>query len=352
MQQNNIKPSHNDFYFQWHITDRCNLRCSHCYQSDYSHASELSFEELKTVADKINHALTVWKKEGRLAITGGEPFIRKDLLDLLHYLEQQPSIKKIGILTNGTLIKEHINSLKSLTELYYIQMSLEGVREINDEIRGKGVFDNVIENTNLLKDVEIPVRWMVTLHKRNVDDVPYIIDLALENNVDVLTFERLIPTGTGKSMNDMLLTPADLSKVYNHIVERSDEEYSKRTSLTILKFRTLWVLTDPKRAEMDAYTPLQKEVGAACSIGMDSLCILPDATVLPCRRLPIPIGNLKSDSIFKIWYTSDLLWKIRNKKSLKGKCNGCEFVPRCGGCRAMAYAVTGDYLAEDPQCWK
>jgi molybdenum cofactor biosynthesis enzyme MoaA len=93
MQQNNT--SHNDFYFQWHITDRCNLRCSHCYQNDYS---------LKTVADKINHALTVWKKEGRLAITGGEPFIRKDLFDLLHYLEQQPTIKKIGILSNGTLI--------------------------------------------------------------------------------------------------------------------------------------------------------------------------------------------------------------------------------------------------------
>ena len=350
MQQNNT--SNNEFYFQWHITDRCNLKCSHCYQNDYSYSSELSFEELKNIANKINHALTVWKKDGRLAITGGEPFIRKDLFDLLHYLEQQHTIKKIGILTNGTLIKEHINSLKSLTKLYYIQMSIEGGREKNDEIRGKGVFDKVIESTNLLKKNDISVRWMVTLHKRNVDDVPYIIDLALENNVDVLTFERLIPTGTGKSMNDMLLTPTDLSKVYKHIVERSDEEYSKGSSLAILKLRTLWILTDPKRAETEAYTPLQNEVGAACSIGMDSLCILPDATVLPCRRLPIPIGNLKKDSIFKIWYTSDLLWKIRNKEKLRGKCNGCEFVPRCGGCRAMAYAVTGDYLAEDPQCWK
>lgn len=350
MQQNNT--SNNEFYFQWHITDRCNLKCSHCYQNDYSYSSELSFEDLKNIANKINHALTVWKKDGRLAITGGEPFIRKDLFDLLHYLEQQPTIKKIGILTNGTLIKEHINSLESLTKLYYIQLSIEGGRNKNDEIRGKGVFDKVIESTNLLKKNDISVRWMVTLHKRNVDDVPYIIDLALENNVDVLTFERLIPTGTGKSMNDMLLTPTDLSKVYKHIVERSDEEYSKGSSLAILKLRTLWILTDPKRAETEAYTPLQNEVGAACSIGIDSLCILPDATVLPCRRLPIPIGNLKKDSIFKIWYTSDLLWKIRNKKNLRGKCNGCEFVPRCGGCRAMAYAVTGDYLAEDPQCWK
>ncbi len=104
----------------------------------------------------------------------------------------------------------------------------------------------MIESTHILKKNNISVRWMVTLHKRNVDDVPYIIDLALENNVDVLTFERLIPTETGASMKDMILTPIDLSKVYKYIVERSDEEYSKGSSLTILKFRTLWVLRPQK----------------------------------------------------------------------------------------------------------
>ncbi len=342
----------NEFYFQWHITNICNLRCSHCYQNDYSHASEPSLEELKSIADKINRALAVWKKEGRIAITGGEPFIRKDLVSLLQYLEQQPSIKKISILTNGTLIKNHIDSLKALTKLHFIQMSLEGGREKNDRIRGEDVFDKVITGTNLLNKNDIPVRWMVTLHKMNVEDVPHMIDLALENDVDTLVFERLIPTGEGKSMEDMLLTPAELSKVYDYILHRSDEEYSKGSSLKILKFRTLWILTDPKRAEKNAQTPLQREAGAACSIGMDSLCILPDATVLPCRRLPVHIGNLKKDSIFKIWYTSDVLWEIRDKRNLKGKCNSCDLIPRCSGCRAMAYVCTGDYLEEDPQCWK
>jgi len=231
-------------------------------------------------------------------------------------------------------------------------MSLEGNKEKNDQIRGKGVFEKVLNCTNLLKKNGISVRWMITLHKQNVGDVPYLIDLALENNVDALVFERLIPTGQGKSMKDMLLTQDELSNVFNYIFHRSDEEYSKGSSLTILKLRTLWVLLDPKRAEKNAYTPLQKEAGASCSVGMDSLCILPDSTVLPCRRLDIPIGNLKTDSLFKIWYTSDVLWNIRNKRNLKGKCNSCEFIPRCSGCRAMAYACTGDYLEEDPQCWK
>lgn len=351
---NNVTNNHqnDDFYFQWHITDKCNLRCSHCYQDDYSYSSELSLEELKSIADKINHTLTVWKKDGRVAITGGEPFVKKDIINLLHYLNRQSSIKKIGILTNGTLLKNHVDSLKDINKLYYIQMSLEGRKEKNDEIRGNGVFDKVIESSKYLKNEGIPVRWMVTLHKNNINEIPYIIDLAININVDVITFERLIPTGTGKSMKDMLLAPSDLSKVYEYILKRSDEEYSKGSSLTILKLRTLWILMDPKRSEKNMQTPFRKEVGAACSIGMDSICILPDATVLPCRRLPIPIGNLKNDSIFNIWYTSKLLWEIRNKNNLKGKCNGCELISRCSGCRAMAYAVTGDYLEEDPQCWK
>jgi len=92
--------------------------------------------------------------------------------------------------------------------------------------------------------------------------------------------------------------------------------------------------------------------GGICSIGLDGLCILPDATVLPCRRLPIAIGNLKEDSLLEIWHKSDLLWQIRDKRNLKGKCKSCEFIPQCSGCRAMAYACTGDYLAEDPQCPK
>jgi radical SAM protein with 4Fe4S-binding SPASM domain len=339
-----------EFYFQWHITDRCNLRCDHCYQNDYSQSSELALEELEALGRKINYTLASWGKDGRVAVTGGEPFIRKDLFDFLSFLEEQPHIKKIGILSNGTLIKD-VQFLKKLSKLHYVQLSLEGRREVNDGIRGNGVFDKVIETTGLLKKSDIPVRWMITLHKKNAAEVSDIIDLALANNVDTLTFERFIPMGSGRSFAGYVLSPTELEKTFAYIVKRSDEELSKGSPLAILKLRTLWVLCDPQRAE-NGGIPLEREVGASCSVGMDSLCILPDATVLPCRRLPIPIGNLKEDSLFKIWYTSKVLWDIRNKRNLKGKCNNCEFIPRCGGCRATAYAVTGDYLAEDPQCWK
>jgi len=93
-------------------------------------------------------------------------------------------------------------------------------------------------------------------------------------------------------------------------------------------------------------------VGALCSVGNNALTIMHDGTIYPCRRLPIPIGNALTDSFYKVWYTSEVLWNIRNTKNIKGKCSGCDFIPICRGCRAIAYALTGDYLAEDPQCWK
>ena len=355
IQDENCIAQNEEFYIQWHITNKCNLRCEHCYQDDYSQSSELSLDDLKTIAEKINYTLAKWGKEGRIGVTGGEPFVRDDLLDFLEFLEQQSQIKKIGILSNGTMLGENIQRIKKLSKLHYIQLSVEGTRETNDGIRGKGIFDKVIESTRLLKSGNVPVRWMVTLHKKNVADVPKVIDLAIDNKVDTLTFERLVPEGSGKSFADYVLPPVELEKVFSYIVERSDAEFSKGSPLAILKLRTLWVLCDPQRAEKTSNAvsvPLEREVGASCSIGVDSLCILPDATVLPCRRLPIPIGNLKDESLFKIWYTSKVLWDIRNKHNLKGKCNNCEFTPRCGGCRATAYAMTGDYLAEDPQCWK
>lgn len=348
----NISHKNRDFYFQWHLTDRCNLRCKHCYQEDYTPSSELDLDELKNIADEMNYTLQQWNREGRIALTGGEPFIRRDLFDLLQYLDKLSYVKKVGILTNGTLIRDKIDSLKKFKKLYYLQLSIEGRRNKNDEIRGKGVFDKVIESTNLLYEENIPIRWMITLHKNNVMEVPHIINLAKNNHVDTLTFERLIPTGSGKAYTENILSPSELEDTYRYIVNRSDEEFSKGSPLTILKLRTLWVLIDPKRAENECQNVIETEVGAACSVGLDSLCILPDATVLPCRRLPIPIGNLKKESIFKIWYTSNILWDIRNKNNLKGKCKDCEYIPRCSGCRATAYAVTGDYLAEDPQCWK
>jgi radical SAM protein with 4Fe4S-binding SPASM domain len=343
-----------EFYFQWHITNRCNFRCVHCYQEDYSISYEMSLGELKSVADKLIQALYKWKKKGRIAITGGEPLVKRELFPLLEYLEQAEEVSSLDVLSNGTLINDKVaNKLQNFSKLRRVQISLDGARpEIHDAIRGDGAFEEAVRGIRILRQHGIKVYIMFTLQRCNVKDIPLLFDLAMKEDISGLTVERLVPCGSGLQIKDQLLSPEEIRDVFQYISDRADLEYEKGNQFLILKYRTLWVNIDSERAKADVNTPIHKELGAICSIGIDSLCILPDATVLPCRRLNIPIGNLKQDSIFKIWYTSDVLWKIRDKRNLKGKCNSCEFIPRCSGCRAMAYACTGDYLQEDPQCWK
>ena len=342
-----------EFYFQWHITERCNLRCPHCYQDGYDAKSELPLPQLTKIADQIFITLRKWKKRGRIALTGGEPFLRNELFPLVEYLEQDENIWRIGVLTNGVLIDQKIiDRLKTFNKLYFIQISLDGAtEETNDFIRGQGSFKKAINSFRLLHDNEINTRLMYTVHKKNIQDVPSLIDLAIRENIKTLTIERFVPEGKGAEYKDWFLSKDEIHNLFQQITQRAELEYQKGTPLKIIKYRTLWAMIDPKRTKTPD-VPLEIDLGGMCSIGIDSLTILPDGTVLPCRRLPIPIGNLINDSIFKIWYTSDLLWEIRNKNNLKGKCNKCELIPRCSGCRAIAYAVTGDYLAEDPQCWK
>jgi radical SAM protein with 4Fe4S-binding SPASM domain len=314
----------------------------------------MSIDLLRMIADKLISALAKWNREGRVALTGGEPLLKKELFPLLDYLQESEQIKKISILSNGTLLnKEIVRRLCSLTKLHFVQISLDGVYpKTNDAIRGRGSFEKAIAGIRLLQDNDIKVRIMFTLHRGNVEEIPSLIDLVLKEKVDILTIERLVPCGSGRRLKDQILSPEELYNVFRYILEREAQERKSGNSLNILKLRTLWINLDSDKAKEKNNIPPSLQLGASCSIGMDSITILHDGTVLPCRRLNIPIGNLNVDSLFKIWYTSNLLWKIRDKRNLKGKCKDCEFIPRCGGCRAMAYALTGDYLEEDPQCWK
>jgi len=342
------------FGFQWHITDRCNLRCTHCYQENFSGSNELDLNGLKQVANEIIKTLAKWGKKGDIAITGGEPLVKKEMLPLVNYLNSADEIFSIDILTNGTLLDEDlIEQIRSFKKIRCFQVSLDGAsHDTNDSIRGKGSFEKAIAGIRLLRKNDIKVNIMFTLQRINMRDIPLIIDLANAESISTLTIERMVPTGTGKNLVKQLLLPEEIKEIFEYISERAEQPIKGKGTTSISRSRPLWVMCNRNTDSLNTDLPTDVFIGGICSIGLDGLCILPDATVLACRRLPIPIGNLKQDSIEKIWFTSDLLWQIRDKNNLKGKCVSCKLIPQCSGCRAMAYAFTGDYLAADPQCWK
>jgi radical SAM protein with 4Fe4S-binding SPASM domain len=330
-----------EFYFQWHITERCNQRCVHCYHENYNREKELDRKQLLDAAEKMLTAAAKWDKYATFSFTGGEPLIRKDeLFEIAGYLDDHERAAYYDILTNGSLFDDSlISSVSRLKKLRRVQLSLEGsTPEINDHIRGKGSFQKTISAIKKLKDAGLTVSIMTTISRLNAEDILPLIELLEREGVDTFALERFIPEGQGKQMADEVLSPGEIRRVFESVYKVGKVPRPMR----ILMYRPLFGLLDGQ----------DPTVGAMCSVGTNALTIMHDGTILPCRRLPIPIGNILVDSLFKIWYNSPLLWEIRNPSNLKGKCKYCELLPICRGCRAAAFAKIGDYLAEDPQCWK
>lgn len=153
MNKNNLEAlnTQDEFYFQWHFLEQCNLRCVHCYQEEYG-CNELSRENSFAIAEIMKKTLKKWNKFGRISLTGGEPFLQKDLLvDLVDFFNRSDQFSRIGVLTNGTLIDDAIASrLKPYDKLHEIQVSIDGSNaSIHDQIRGIGCFAKAIKGIQL-----------------------------------------------------------------------------------------------------------------------------------------------------------------------------------------------------------
>ncbi len=126
-----------------------------------------------------------------------------------------------------------------------------------------------------------------------------------------------------------------------------------------MKTENLEIVTgDPVAAQMDVAEGEDAGIvpTAGCAAGLSGLTILPDGTLVPCRRLFVPLGNVRRDALREVWANSEVLGLLRDRRSYKGKCGVCARWARCRGCRAIAYAYSltagkGDLLAEDPQCF-
>lgn len=331
--------SGDEFYFQWHITERCNQLCRHCYQIENT-IQELSLHDLLKIIDIMESTVSKWDKQGTLSITGGEPFIRRDdLFALMQRLDNSNNFCYYDILTNGSFIsKNEVKALVEHSRLRRVQVSLEGASaEVNDEIRGAGSFDTTLKAIRNLRAHDIKVVVMMTITRRNKNQVHQVVDLLNREGVFALALERLIPEGHGADLKHLVLSSDELQNLYNEIYKLSQNSHVR-----ILMHRPLFTMIAPG----------DPSVGALCSAGNNALTIMPDGTVYPCRRLPISIGNILTDGLFKIWYDSDVLWRLRDPAKLNEKCRNCRLLTQCRGCRAFAYFENGDYMAEDAQCWK
>ncbi|MCP4196422.1 MAG: radical SAM protein [Proteobacteria bacterium] len=328
------------FGFQWHITDRCNLACTHCYQSDFTGRRERNASDLRAMADRIFQSLP--DRQISVNLTGGEPLLFPHLLDLIEHLHRFSNLQNVHIITNGTITKpsllENIGRYPKVTRL---KLSLEGgSSEVNDPVRGEGNLEKVRRNIGIYKKhTDISIAIMTTLAKYNVGDIANTVEFAHAEGADGIIFERFVPLGTGETISNQTLGPRGWKNAIRAIVAAAALPISP-TSLLPYKAFWLWF-------GANGHHTLE---GALCNLGDESMALMPNGEVFPCRRLPLSVGNVLSDSFGQILNRLAQFHPDQMQGCLNGNLCGMCGIESCAGCRALARALTQDVLADDPQC--
>lgn len=341
-----------EFFIQWHLTERCNLRCAHCYQEASSGGQELSFPEILAVIEESAGMLLAWRDaygidfSPSFHVTGGEPLLHRELPAILAEMKKQHFA--VYILSNGTLITKAWAETLAGLGVDGVQISLEGPAPIHEDIRGSGSFAAALAGAENLVAAGIRVIFNTTLTRLNASSFLELVPLSKSLGVQELGFARLVPSGRGETLLNQMLSAAEFSAFCQEINALETPGLDVGSG-------------DPLAGQMDeaAASEIDEDDSfpwGGCAAGVSGLTLLPDGTVLPCRRLPVPLGNVRQDRLREIWAASPVLEALRDKTRYHGNCGSCPRWAGCRGCRAIAYAWsraqgTPDYLAPDPQCF-
>lgn len=332
---------------QWHITERCNWRCKHCYQESYT-TPEMDMEMLGKVLDQHVNLVKKWqipKNRARIQITGGEPMIRPDFFQFLGKVYKLSGYFHFSVMSNGSLLtKENVKILK-LFGINGFQVSLEGMEKTNDEIRGKGSFRKILEAVETLVWAGIHPRVSVTLSKKNRPEIRKLAETLAPLGVKSIGARRIVPWGTGIQFKDEILEPYELRKFYKELEDINKTMIKHNYELRIGGGCENGVFND------EISSPGLMSFNHCGVVDGRIIIVLPNGDVLACRRLPIKIGNLYEKSLEEIYY-SPLYETWRNQEDLTKECRSCSNFGNClGGAKCVTYAMTGK-TAPDVQCWK
>lgn len=313
------------------ITDECPLSCKHCFNGDRRNNRFLSLSDWKLIIDKISNSGVF-----RVRITGGEPFCRSDINELLLYLETKPI--RYSIYTNGTLLEKYIHHLKGLRHLACIRISIDGTKEINDSIRGKGVYDKAISAVKLLESNNIPCQINFTISHTN-----YMVlgDLAEELNKE----------GIKSKIHVGFIKIGGRAKKHLEHCFINEDTFEDQV-ITIKEC----IQSHENISEYVLLRPLYNKIygkATGCPGGRINFVIKANGDVSPCGVLPegaLACGNLLESSLFEVWH-SENMEKVRNIP-IQTRCVNCKylFLNCTGGCWANPYNLFGDLYSRDINC--
>ncbi|MFN7918230.1 MAG: radical SAM protein [Vicinamibacterales bacterium] len=356
----------------WETTKACNLSCKHCRAVPQR---ALGPDELNTrqAFDLIDAIGKVSKPV--MILSGGEPLFRPDIFDIASYGVE--SGFRMAMATNGTLIDSHYAAKIADTGISRVAISLDGATaQTHDRFRNlEGSHARAINGIRLLRDEGVSVQINSTIAKHNVDELPRMLDLALSLGADALHLFMLVPVGCGLEIAPAQMLPAD---EYERVLHWFDEQ--AKTSPIDLKatcaphyYRIRAQRLEEARRHGDysegfiapgtrakAAPTLLHGSGAhgqhlsamtrGCLAGTSVAFISNVGKVYPCGYLPVAAGDTRTQPFSEIWNASPIFEQLRNPDAYEGKCGVCRYESICGGCRARAYAATGNFMAQEPFC--
>ena len=354
------------YVVSWNLTYRCNLACEHCYldagaaplvnTEAFADRSELGTAECFKVIDEI----AAFAPECLTILTGGEPLLRRDILEIVQRAAERELWVVVG--TNGVRITENVAGRLAEAGARGLSLSLDALDpDRHDRFRMvRGAWQNTVEGAEILNRTGLPFIVQTTAGSHNAGELDAIADFAHDRlAAKVWNLYFLVPTGRGQFVSDMSAAQYDdvLASLY-----RIQKKYKGRMVVnakcaphyikTVLEHAGAETDAIPTDAESPGLSPIRIYSGGAggCPAGTHYMGIRPNGDVTPCPYLPVFAGNLRGSPLADLWTSSKVFTDIRRRTSLGGRCGDCEMNAHCGGCRARAYGLTGDLMAEDPLC--
>ena len=362
------------FMIIWEVTQACDLACKHCRASAWPkhRPGTLSFEEGKALLEEVEHFGT---PRPILVFTGGDPFKRRDLFELLKYA------KTLGLVTavspSGTPLLNHEN-LKKIKETgsHVISLSIDGGDPAtHDSFRGvDGSLSRTLKGWDIATSLGLKVQINTTITRQNLLDLPNIFKLIISRKAFTWSAFFLVPTGRGKLVDQ--ISPDEYEAIMNVLydcskyvpIKTTEGHHYKRIALQ----RHILAEKRASKTYIDNLNPIYKELSVKIkkiaekeSIAeRDKMRRSPmhinsangfvfisyKGEICPSGFLPLPAGNVRNDSLIETYRESELFKNLRNTDSFLGRCGKCEFSSICGGSRSRAYALTGNPLEEEPYC--
>ncbi len=363
----------------WESTAGCNLECAHCRRLDVSHQlmeNDLTTEQAEVMID----GLAAFAKP-ILVLSGGEPLMRQDIFHLARYAGERDL--PVALATNGTLVDDAMADQIVSARIRRVSISFDGSNaETHDAFRKQvGSFDSALAGLRRLRERGMSTQINTTVTRHNEHQMDALYQMALREGVDALHLFMLVPVGCGLEIaEDQMLSAERYEEILNWLYDISQEgRIQTKATCAPHYFRIVRqrkaeekkTAADPAPTCGCGTTPggpppghgagghpggghpgghPMHAVTKGCLAG-DGVCFVSHTgEVFPCGYLPVPAGDVTKQPFREIWETSEVFARLRDPNQLGGKCGLCEYRFVCEGCRARAYAATGDYMAEEPFC--